>query len=79
MDVQKRRLIKLANLKDWCKRTQTKVKSHKLTYFEADATQLNLAVAFVADVVPSHGKTETSLNNQITLFEAQIFKDVPLS
>ena len=46
--------IKLANIKDWCKRFDTKVKSHKLTYFEADAAQLNLAIASVADVVPNH-------------------------
>jgi hypothetical protein len=44
----------LAKIKDWCKCTETKVKSHKLTYFEADSAQLNLAVASVADVVPSH-------------------------
>jgi len=44
----------LAKIKNWCKRTDTKVKSHKLTYFEVDAVKLNLAVASVANVVPSH-------------------------
>jgi len=54
VDGQKRGWIKLAKIKDWCKRTDTKVKSYKLTYFEADAAQFNWAVASVADVVPSH-------------------------
>lgn len=44
----------MAKIRDWCKRTDTKVESHKLTYFEADASQLKMAVAFVADVVPGH-------------------------
>jgi len=44
----------LSKIKDWCKRTDTKVKSHNLIYFEADASRLNLAVTSVADVVPAH-------------------------
>jgi hypothetical protein len=44
----------LANIKSWCKNTDTKIKSHKLIYLEADAAQLDLAVASVADVVPGH-------------------------
>jgi hypothetical protein len=44
----------LANIKDWCKRTDTKVQSHKLIYFEADATKLNSAIASLADAAPGH-------------------------
>jgi hypothetical protein len=44
----------LAKIKHWCKNTESKVSSHKLTYFEADASQLNLAVESVAGVVPTH-------------------------
>lgn len=51
---EKKGQIKMAKIKDWCKRTDTKVKSHKLTYFEAEVGKHNLAVASVADVVPSH-------------------------
>ena len=44
----------MAKIKDWCKRTTRNVNSHKLIYFEADASQLNLAVGSVADIVPGH-------------------------
>ncbi|HEY6874199.1 MAG TPA: Hachiman antiphage defense system protein HamA [Geobacteraceae bacterium] len=44
----------MAKINNWCKRTETNIKSHKLTYLEADAAQRNLAVASVADVVPGH-------------------------
>lgn len=44
----------LAKIKDWCKSTEKKIKSHKLTYLEADASLRTLAVASVADIVPGH-------------------------
>lgn len=44
----------MANIKNWCNRTDTKLGSHKLTYFEADYSQLNLAIESVAEVVPGH-------------------------
>lgn len=44
----------MAKIKKWCKHTETKINTHKLTYFEADASQLNLAIESIADIVPDH-------------------------
>lgn len=44
----------MANLNDWCKRTDSKLKAHSLIYFEADGTKLSTAVADVAAIVPGH-------------------------
>lgn len=44
----------MAKIKDWCKRTDTEFKPHKIVYFEADAERLNVAVKSVAEVVPNH-------------------------
>lgn len=44
----------MAKIKKWCKHTETKVNTHKLIYFDADASHLNLAIASVADIVPGH-------------------------
>lgn len=44
----------MAKINDWCKRTESKVKAHSLSYFEADGTKLSAAVADVAAIVPGH-------------------------
>lgn len=44
----------MAKIKKWCKSTETNIKSHKITYLEADAAQLNAAIASVAEVLPGH-------------------------
>ena len=42
----------MAKIGEWCDRANIKVKSHTLSYFEADATKLSTAVANVAAIVP---------------------------
>jgi hypothetical protein len=44
----------MAKINDWCKRTDSKVKAHSLSYFEADGAKLPTAVAEVAAIVPGH-------------------------
>ena len=44
----------MANIKSWCGRTDSKVKTHDLRYLEADRGLLPHAVTSVAAVVPGH-------------------------
>ena len=44
----------MANIKSWCGRTDSKVKTHDLRYLEADPGLLPHAVTSVAAVVPGH-------------------------
>ena len=45
----------MADIKSWCGKTVTKVKTHSLVYLEADAAALaSTGVASVAAVVPGH-------------------------
>ena len=44
----------MTNIKDWCKRTKTKVNSHNIIYLEADVAQLHIAVESIADIIPGH-------------------------
>ncbi|MFW2852972.1 Hachiman antiphage defense system protein HamA [Sphingomonas sp. TX0543] len=44
----------MAKIKDWCGRTDTKVKSHNLIYLEADPAKLHVGTAHLAAVVPGH-------------------------
>lgn len=44
----------MANIRNWCKRTVSKVKAHSLIYLEADGAKLSTAVADVAAIVPGH-------------------------
>lgn len=44
----------MANIKSWCGRTDSKVKTHDLRYLEADTGLLPQAVTSVAAVVPGH-------------------------
>lgn len=42
----------MAKINAWCKRTDSKVNTHSLIYFEADGAKLSTAVADVAAIVP---------------------------
>ncbi|SLJ91183.1 Hachiman antiphage defense system protein HamA [Novosphingobium mathurense] len=44
----------MAKIAEWCGRTDSKIKTHSLAYFEADAAKLTSAVTYVASVVPGH-------------------------
>lgn len=44
----------MARIKDWCGRSDSKVKSHDVIYLESDASKLIDGVSSVAAVVPGH-------------------------
>lgn len=44
----------MANIKSWCGRTDSKVKTHDLIYLEANTTSLPHAVTSVAAILPEH-------------------------
>lgn len=52
----------MAKIKEWCNRTDTKVKTHDLLYFEADTAKLSNGIANVSAIVPSHYAAATRVS-----------------